>query len=54
MQLGREVRKVQSEGISQPQPGAAGRPEAVQNGEVRTVSAARAVGLVLDGWEWSA
>ena len=28
-----EIRKVHSKGISQLQPGAAGRPETVQNGE---------------------
>ena len=49
VQLDREIRKLHSEGISLSQPGAAGRAEAVQSAEFRTVSAARALGWELDG-----
>ena len=49
VKLGREIRQVHNKEISQPHPGAAGRAEAVQNREFRTLSALRAVGWELKG-----
>ena len=51
---GREIRKVHTKGISQPQPSTAGRPEAAESGKLGTVSAAMAVGWELIRWELSA
>lgn len=44
MKLGREIRKVYSEGISWPHPGGDGRVEATQSAEIRNLSAVRVVG----------
>ena len=53
VQLGRENRKVQREGISQPRSGAAGWAEVAQSRELKTLSTVRAVDWEPDGQELS-
>ena len=53
MQMDKEITKVHSEGISWPHARVAGRAEAEQSVEFKTLYAAMAVGWELDGWELS-
>ena len=53
VQLGGQIRKVHSKGISRPQPGANGRADAAHSGKLGTMSAAMAVGWELDRQELS-
>ena len=53
MQMDKEITKVHSEGISWPHARVAGRAEAEQSGEFKTLYAAMAVGWELEEQELS-